>query len=73
MEGVVDKAIKKRSAKDKTVFRKGQQETLPDIIAALTNLIFVLEFLCDPTDCAENPGILTMLHRLVKKSYRSKL
>ena len=67
MEGVVDEAIEKRLAKDKTVFTKGRQDTLPDITAALANLIFVLEFLCDPIDCAETPGILTMLHKLAKK------
>ena len=67
MEGIVDEAVEKRSVKDKTVFTKGRQENLQDIITALANLIFVLEFLCDPDDLAETPEILTMLHKMAKK------
>ena len=67
MEKVVDEAIEKRSAKNKMVFSKGRQETLSFITAALANLIFVLEFSCDPSDCVETPRILTMLHKLAKK------
>ena len=67
MEGVVDEAVEKRSVKDKTVFTKGRQETLQDIITALANFIFVLEFLCNPDDLAETPGILSMLHKMARK------
>ena len=67
MEGVVDEAVEKRSVKDKTVFTKGRQDTLQDIITALANLIFVLEFLCNPDDLAETPGILSMLHKVARK------
>ena len=67
MEGVVDEAVEKRSVKDKTVFTSGRQDTLQDIITAIANLIFVLEFLCNPDDLAETPGILSMLHKVARK------
>ncbi len=68
MEGIVDKAVEKRSVKDKPVFiLNGRQENLQDIITALANLIFVLESLCDPDDLAETPQILFILHKIAKK------
>ena len=34
---------------------------------ALANLIFVLEFLCNPDALAKTPGILSMLHKVARK------
>ena len=67
MEGVVDEAVEKRAAKDKTVFTKGRQETLPDIVTALANLILVLEFLSGNDSSLQVPGILRMLYKIASK------
>ena len=67
MEGVVDEAVEKRAAKDKTVFTKGRQDTLPDIVTALANLILVLEFLSSNEQSLEVPGIIRMLYRIASK------
>ena len=67
MEGVVDEAVEKRAAKDKTVFTQGRQETLPDIVTALANLILVLEFLSSSENSIQVPGILKMLYKVASK------
>ena len=67
MEEVVDKAVEKHVAKDETVFTKGWQETLPDIVTALANLILVLEFLSSNENSIQVPGILGMLYKIASQ------
>ena len=67
MEGIVNKAVKKRVTKDKTVFNKGRQESLQGIVTAFANLILVLDFLAGTDEPNEFPGILQMLHKIAGK------
>ena len=67
MEGLVDEAVEKRAAKDKTVFTKGRQESLSDIVTALANLILVLDFLASTKEPNEFPGFLRMLYKIAGK------
>ena len=63
MEDVADEAVEKQAAsKDKTVFTKGRQDTSPDIVTPLENLIFVLEFLSSNDNSIQVPGMLHMLY-----------